>query len=309
MLRFFCRGQFMQHFLDIESLSTQDITALLNRALWFKQKNFPYPPVHSPGLVNLFYENSTRTRVSFELAAKYLSIPVINFSLSNASLSKGETIEDTITNLVAMGINLFVIRHSENFFAANIANHIGNAAHIINAGDGTHAHPSQALLDLMTIYEKKPVLSDLKIAIVGNIKHSRVANSLQVLFKKVGVKQLKLIAPPIWQTEKAHFGHITDSMKEGLQDADVVICLRVQKERLLENECLDYSTYRKDFALTPSTLCFAHPQALVLHPGPLNRGLEIDSLVADGAQSCILQQVKNGVLMRMAIIESLLGMS
>ena len=183
---------------------------------------------------------------------------------------------------------------------------LGSDNHVINAGDGQHAHPSQAMLDLMTITEKKPNLSDLKITIVGDIAHSRVANSLQCLFKLMGVGEVCLVAPSCWQPAVIHYGWVTDSLVEGLQQADVVIGLRVQKERLAEGEALDLPHYRAHYALTQDALRFAKTDVMVMHPGPINRGVEIDHEVADGPHSAILTQVHNGVYMRMAILESLI---
>ncbi|KTC84823.1 aspartate carbamoyltransferase catalytic subunit [Legionella brunensis] len=293
----------MNHFLEVSQFSRQEIDSLLKRAIHFK--NSPsYPDYSRYTVANLFYENSTRTRVSFEIAAKKLAMTVVNLDLQSSSESKGEIIEDTIKTLAAMGISLFVIRHNQDRLQQTLATKF-DKIQIVNAGDGQHAHPSQALLDLMTIYEQKPDLSQLKIAIVGNIRHSRVANSLQCLCSILGVKELALIAPEIWQPQLVHYGYTTTSLSEGLKEADVVICLRVQRERLQESEHLDLNTYREKFALTKDTLKYAKADAMVMHPGPINRGVEIDSDVADGPQSFILQQVTNGVFMRMAILEAL----
>ncbi|MBA2656993.1 MAG: aspartate carbamoyltransferase catalytic subunit [Tatlockia sp.] len=296
----------MKHFLEISQLLPQQIFSLLDRALYLK-KTGKFPSLSEYTVANLFYENSTRTRVSFELAAKRLAMSVVNLDLQNSSETKGEVIEDTINNLAAMGINLFVIRHSQDGMQNRLADKLGANIHIVNAGDGQHAHPSQALLDFMTISEQKPDFSQLKIAIIGNIRHSRVANSLQCLCAAVKVGKLSLVAPQIWQPEKIHYGEQTDSLLEGLADADVVICLRVQHERLEENEQMDLQIYRQQFALTQDRIKHAKPDAMVMHPGPMNRGVEIDCLVADGPQSYILQQVRNGVFMRMAILESLIS--
>ncbi|KTD33744.1 aspartate carbamoyltransferase [Legionella nautarum] len=295
----------MKHFLEISQLSTQQINSLLEQALYFK-KGGQLPDYSQHMVANLFYENSTRTRVSFELAAKKLSMPVINLDLQNSSETKGEVIEDTIHTLSAMGIKVFVVRHRQDRLQNELASKMADPIHIINAGDGQHAHPSQAMLDLMTITEKKPDLSQLKIAIIGNIRHSRVANSLQCLCSSLKVGELTLVAPTIWQPQIIHYGRVTHSLKEGLTDADVVICLRVQHERLMEHEQMDLATYRREFALTQETLHYAKPDAMVMHPGPMNRGVEIDSEVADGPQSFILEQVSNGVFMRMAILDSLI---
>lgn len=295
----------MKHFLEISQLSSQQIDSLLARALAFKKEGqFPCYSQHT--VATLFYENSTRTRVSFELAAQRLGISVINLHLQNSSEAKGEVIEDTVNTLAAMGIDLFVIRHSQDGLQNELAKKMPASIHLINAGDGQHAHPSQALLDLMTISEKKPDLSRLKIAIVGDLRHSRVANSWQCLGSALKLGELSLVAPKIWQPQKVHYGLLTDSLAEGLADADVVICLRVQQERLAGHEQLDLLSYRQQFALTRDTIRYAKPDAMVMHPGPLNRGVEIDSEVADGPQSFILQQVGNGVFMRMAILEFLI---
>lgn len=294
----------MKHFLEISQLSTDQIYSLLKRAQYFKQKR-EYPTYSQYTVAHLFYENSTRTRVSFELAAKRLALSSVNLDLHNSSEAKGECIDDTIKTLAAMGIDLFVIRHRQEGLQKELAKKLDDQVRIINAGDGLHAHPSQAMLDLMTIVENKPELSQLKIAIIGNIRHSRVANSLQSLCSTLKVGDLTMVAPEIWQPQKVHYGRVTDSLIDGLADADVVICLRVQHERLLENEQLDLPTYRRQFALTQDTLRYAKPDAIVMHPGPMNREVEIDSKVADGPQSCVLQQVENGVFMRMAILEAL----
>jgi aspartate carbamoyltransferase catalytic subunit len=295
----------MKHFLEISQLTKDDILRLIHRALEFKHSQH-YPIYNQHTVANLFYENSTRTRVSFELAAKHLGMKVINVDLHNSSETKGEIIEDTLHTLAAMGIDNFVIRHKQEGLQQALADKIKNI-HIINAGDGTHAHPSQALLDMMTIMEQKQEPSALKIAILGNIRHSRVAHSFQCIAQQLNVKDLVMIAPSIWQPQKVHYGRITDDLKEGLADADVVMCLRVQKERLLEDEHLDLASYRRDFALTQKTLAYAKSDAMVMHPGPMNRGIEIDSNVADGNKSFILQQVKNGVYARMAILETLIS--
>lgn len=295
----------MKHFLEISQLNKEQITSLIHRALEFKHTNhYPSYPEHT--VVNLFYENSTRTRVSFELAAKHLGMKVINIMIQNSSEAKGEIIEDTIHNLAAMGIRYFVIRHQQEGLQQLLANKIKDI-HIINAGDGTHAHPSQALLDMITIMEQKPNVEELKIAIVGNLKHSRVAHSFQAMCAHFKVRDLVLIAPPIWQPSKLIYGRVTPDLKEGLIDADVIMCLRVQKERLLEHEHLDLTAYRCNYALTQQTVTYARPDVMILHPGPMNREVEIDSDVADGPNSFILRQVTHGVYARMAILETLIS--
>lgn len=298
----------MKHFLEISELTPQVVDQLLQRAFFFKQeKNFPSYSNYT--LANLFYENSTRTRISFELAAKHLGMRVVNLDLQSSSESKGEAIEDTINTLAAMGIQLFVIRHVQNGLPQVIASAYTQGVHVINAGDGTHAHPSQALLDLMTIIEKKPKLEKLKIAIVGDLLHSRVANSLQTLCALTGVGELVLVGPEVWHPQFVQYGRVTTSLKEGLSNADVVICLRVQRERLAKEQTMDMASYRRDYALTKASFALAKPDAIIMHPGPINRGVEMDSDVADGPRSVILTQVQNGVYMRMAILEALVAKS
>lgn len=182
-----------------------------------------------------------------------------------------------------------------------------NQDHILNAGDGKHAHPSQAMLDMMTIMEAKPDLHQLKIAVVGDVRHSRVANSLQRMCALFEVKDFVLVAPEIWLPHSVYYGRMTTSLQDGVVDADVIICLRVQRERLADNEYLDLERYRQEYALTQRVLNFAKKDAMVMHPGPMNRGIEIDSDVADGPQSSILRQVRNGVFMRMALLEALVA--
>lgn len=293
----------MKHFLEISLLSKTDMESLLQRAFHFKHHK-AYPKYPHITVAPLFYENSTRTRVSFELAAQRLHMEVVHLNVQTSSEQKGESILDTIHTLAAMDIQLFIIRHGQDGLPKALAEQCPGI-HIVNGGDGMHAHPSQAMLDVMTIFEQKSNIPDLKIAIVGDILHSRVAKSLQCAFSTWGVGELVLVAPPIWQPAKAHYGRITASLEEGLTDADVVICLRVQKERLLADDLYDLQRYRQEYAITTQTLAVAKPDVMIMHPGPMNRGLEIDAQVADGPRSFILQQVQNGVFMRMAILEAL----
>lgn len=291
-----------KHFLEINHWSADELMALIQRALFFK-KNPDYPTHPNEAVALLFYENSTRTRVSFELAAKKLGMSVINLDLKASSETKGELIKDTVQTLAAMGIKHIVMRHTQERLVHELAEDCGDKLHMVNAGDGMNSHPSQAMLDFMTIIENKPNLSQLKIAIIGDIRHSRVANSLQAICSQFGVADLTLIAPKAWQPTTHSYGRVTDSLRDGITDADVVICLRVQKERLLAEEQLDLASYHRDYALTQESLSYAKKDAMVMHPGPVNRGIEIDADVADGPQSFILKQVGNGVFMRMAILE------
>ncbi len=295
----------MNHFLEVKSLSKETIEHLIQTALGFKNKGV-YPDYSAYSVANLFYENSTRTRVSFELAAKKLNMTLINIDLDRSSESKGEVIEDTLGTLSVMFINIFVLRHQEEGLPYKLVENLCSTAHLVNAGDGCHAHPSQALLDMMTILENKPDITQQKIAVLGDIKHSRVARSFQVIAEKLGVGELVFIAPEVWQPQSFSYGEVTQSLESGLKDADVVMCLRVQKERLAEEEHMNLKTYQDQYMLTPTRLQLAKPDAIVLHPGPMNRNVEIEASVADGEQSRILEQVKNGVYARMAIFEGVL---
>ncbi|OGV32349.1 MAG: aspartate carbamoyltransferase [Legionellales bacterium RIFCSPHIGHO2_12_FULL_35_11] len=296
----------MKHFLEISQLSQTLASDLMTRAIYFKKSNkFPQYPKNI--LANLFYENSTRTRVSFELAAKNLGIKAINLDLQFSSERKGEVVEDTIQNLAAMGVNIFVIRHKQSGFSQAMAGILKNNEHIINGGDGTHSHPSQAMLDFMTIMEAKPDLHNLKIAIVGDILHSRVANSLQSMCSLMRVGELVLVCPEQWQPKPVQYGRITTSLEDGITDADVVIALRVQRERLSDDTAINIQQYIESYSITTEKLKQAKRDVMIMHPGPINRGVEIDSDVADGPSSFILKQVKNGVFMRMAIIEALIA--
>lgn len=298
----------MNHFLNIQYLMANDALALIHRALYLKQNSL-CPRFEDRVLANLFYENSTRTRVSFELAAKRMGLIVVNLDIARSSESKGEEIRDTIKTLASMGVDIAVIRHVDERLPETMAECAPANLHVINAGDGAHAHPTQAMLDFMTILERKPDAQALKIAIVGNIKHSRVANSFQRMCKLLKIENLNLVAPSIWLPTEPIYGNLTTSLKEGLEGADVIMTLRMQRERFLSTDVLDLTDYQRDYRITKESLAWAKSDAIVMHPGPVNRGIEIDSDVADGAQSCIWQQVQNGVWIRMAIIEHLLTSS
>ena len=296
----------MNHLLESSQLSSDDILHLLKRATYFKQHPQSRPQYPHITLANLFYEPSTRTRVSFEMAAHNLGIRVINFDSERSSETKGEMIEDTLHTLFAMGITLCVIRHKQSGLPKAMAGALPYGLHVINAGDGTNEHPSQGLLDLFTIAARKPDLAQLKIAIVGDLLHSRVANTLQSLCAVMNVGELVLVAPEMWHPRALVYGRLTTSLSDGLQDADVVMALRIQQERLATHEGLDLKQYHQAYAITKARLAYAKPDVMVMHPGPINRGVEIDSDVADGSCSVILEQVENGVFMRMAILENLI---
>lgn len=305
----------MKHFLDVDQLSSSLVFELVQRALFFKlssrnqEPNYPtYPGIV---LLHVFYENSTRTQLSFDLAAKHLGLTVLSLDPKRSSESKGEAMQDMCQTFAAMGVRLMVMRHSENGALQQLSRVIPASLQLVNAGDGMHAHPTQAMLDMMTIIEHDLKPQDIKIAVVGNIRHSRVAQSLQRLCRVLNVGELMLIGPEAWLPKDIIYGEATSSLQDGLNDADVVMTLRVQHERFSgdDNDACDLTTYRENYAITSSTLLYAKPGALIMHPGPINRGVEIDGDVADGPQSCILQQVQNGVFMRMAILEWLIQTS
>lgn len=294
----------MKHLTSIDDLTAQQVEKLLQRAMAFKAG--AAKPQYATLVGHLFYENSTRTKISFEIAAHHLGMKVIHFDAPHSSENKGEIITDTVHNLAAMGVQQIVVRHTENGLPEKLRLACGEQVAVINAGDGQNEHPTQALLDLMTIASQKPDLSALKIAIVGNIKHSRVAHSFQKLSRLMGVKELFLVAPPIWQPDtKWSSDRITEHLHEGLEGADVVMVLRVQRERLQSHENLSLETYHQQFAVKRDSLALTRPDVMIMHPGPVNRGIEIDSEVVDGPHSVILQQVRNGIWMRMAILEAL----
>ncbi len=298
----------MKHFLEISQLSVTDVMQLLQRAEELRHLS-TYPTFPGRSLVNLFYEPSTRTRVSFELAAAHLALKVINLDTSCSSESKGEQLLDTVRTLAAMRVNVLVMRHAQDGLVSLIAAQAPAGIQIINAGDGQHAHPTQALLDWMTILQHKPQQTRLKIVIVGDVRHSRVAHSFQALASLLQMHELVLVAPRAWLPDHAHYARMTTCLRDGLTDADVVMALRVQRERLAAHDELDLDAYCADYTITAKRWALAKPDAILMHPGPLNRGIEVDDATADGSSAVIWQQVGNGVFMRMAIIERLLAES
>lgn len=298
----------LKHFLTIEGFEQSLLTEILDTAASFVNPSDgqikKVPLLRGKTIVNLFFENSTRTRTTFELAAKRLSADVLNMNISTSATSKGESLLDTIRNLEAMFVDMFVVRHSlsgaAHFIAQQAAPHIS----VINAGDGQHAHPTQAMLDMFTIRQYKGDFAKLRIAIIGDILHSRVARSEIQALNTLGVAEVRVIAPKTLLPAKVEALGVTvcHDLKKGLQDIDVVIMLRLQKERMTSALLPNESEYFKCFGLTEDKLKYAKPDAIVMHPGPINRGVEIDSKVADGKQSVILQQVSNGIAVRMAIM-------
>ena len=298
----------LQHLLSIEGLDQRLLTEIMDNAESFASlANQPvkkYPSLRGKTVVNLFFENSTRTRTTFELAAKRLSADVINMNIATSATSKGESLLDTIRNLEAMHVDMFVIRHALSGAAHFIAQHVAPGISVINAGDGNHAHPTQALLDMFTIRRHKNDFSSLRIAIIGDILHSRVARSQIQALSILGAKEIRVIAPKtLLPIEVNALGvSVSHTLEEGLQDIDVVIMLRLQKERMSGALLPSESEYFNCFGLTQEKLAIAKPDAIVMHPGPINRGVEISSEVADGPQSVILQQVSYGIAIRMAIM-------
>ncbi len=298
----------LRHFLTIEGLNRALLTDILDTAESFtsitEQTIKKVPLLRGKTIVNLFFEASTRTRTTFELAAKRLSADVLNIDASISAATKGETLLDTLNNLEAMHCDMFVIRHPNSGAAHFIAQHAAPHVSIINAGDGSHAHPTQAMLDMFTIRRHKGEFHNLCVAIVGDIMHSRVARSQIHALSTLGVKEIRAIAPrTLIPAEAETLGvHIYNDLREGLRDVDVVIMLRLQYERMRGASLPSEHEYYQLFGLTEDKLSLACPDVIIMHPGPINRGVEIESAVADGPRSVILQQVAHGTAVRMAIM-------
>lgn len=294
-----------KHILGINELSREDIVTILDTAESFKEINTrdikKVPTLRGKTIINLFFENSTRTRMSFEIAGKRLSADTVNISASASSVSKGETLEDTARNIEAMHPDIIVMRHSASGAPHYLAERLNCS--VINAGDGAHEHPSQALLDLFTIRQHKGRIEGLKVAIVGDITHSRVVRSNLYALNKMGA-EVRLCGPGTMippGIEKLGATVYTD-MSEAIRDADVVMMLRIQLERQGKSLIPSLREYAKFYGLNVDNLTLAKPDALVMHPGPINRGVELSSYVADGSQNVILNQVENGVAVRMALL-------
>ena len=298
----------LRHFLTIEGLSSTLLTEILDTAESFagmtEQQVKKVPILRGKTIVNLFFENSTRTRTTFELAATRLSADVLSMNIETSATSKGESLLDTIRNLEAMHVDMLVVRHAVSGAAQFIALNTSSDISVINAGDGQHAHPTQAMLDMFTIRRVKKDFSNLRVAIIGDILHSRVARSQILALNTLGAKEVRVIAPKTLLPAHAEALNVTVShnMQESLQDIDVIIVLRLQKERMSGALIPSEREYFKCFGLSEEKLRFARPDAIVMHPGPINRGVEIASSIADGPRSVILQQVSNGIAVRMAIM-------
>lgn len=303
----------LKHLLSTEGLPRAILNQILDTAESFvgvaEREVKKVPLLRGKTVCNIFFENSTRTRTTFEIAAKRLSADVINLNVSTSSQSKGETILDTVDNLTAMHADMFVVRHAESGAAHFIARHVAPHIHVINAGDGRHAHPTQGLLDVFTIRRYKPDMHNLRVALVGDVLHSRVARSEIHALTTLGVPEVRVIAPKtLLPKDVDKLGvHVYHDMKAGLKEVDVVMMLRLQNERMTGALLPSAQEYFKCYGLTPEKLALARPDAIVMHPGPMNRGVEIDSAVADGKQSVILPQVTYGIAVRMAVMSILAG--
>ncbi len=300
----------LKHLLTLEGLPETYLNKLLSAADKFIDKNNRLchtDDLKGKTVVNVFFEASTRTRTTFEIAAKRLSADVISVNVATAATAKGESLRDTILNLQAMQADLFVCRHGDSGAAHFIAKQLKPGVAVINAGDGCHEHPTQALLDLYTIRHAKKDFQNLTVAIVGDILHSRVARSEIRALKTMGVKHIRLVAPQtLLPAQIGQSGVVCyDKMEEGIQDADVIIVLRLQKERMDQGLLPSLKEYHQCYGLTAERLTLAQKDVIVMHPGPMDRGVEIDSEVADGPHSMILQQVHFGIAMRMAVMVEL----
>ncbi len=301
------------HLLSIEGLPKATLTQILDTASTFLSVNDrevkKVPLLRGKSVFNLFFENSTRTRTTFEIAAKRLSADVLNLDIARSSTAKGETLLDTIANLSAMHADMFVVRHSESGAPYLIAQHCAPHVHVVNAGDGRHAHPTQGLLDMYTIRHYKRDFSQLTVAIVGDIVHSRVARSDIHALTTLGVPEIRAVGPrTLVPSDLREMGvRVCNDMDEGIRDADVIIMLRLQNERMTGAMLPSAAEFFKSFGLTPDKLAKAKPDAIVMHPGPINRGVEIDSAVADGDHSVILPQVTFGIAVRMAVMSIIAG--
>ena len=301
----------LRHLLSIEGLPREIITHIMDTASSFLEVSDrevkKVPLLRGKSVFNLFFENSTRT--TFEIAATRLSADVVNLDVRTSSTSKGESLLDTIDNLAAMHADMFVVRHAQSGAPYMIASHVGPDINVINAGDGRHAHPTQGLLDMYTIRHFKKDFSNLTVAVVGDILHSRVARSDIHALTSLGVPEVRAIGPlTLLPPGLEQMGvRVFTDMREGLKGVDVIMMLRLQNERMRGALLPSAQEFFKHYGLTAEKLALAKPDAIVMHPGPMNRGVEIESAVADGTQSVILKQVTFGIAVRMAVMSILAG--
>ena len=297
----------LRHFLTTEGLSRILLTEILDRAEAFILPNGHLrhePLLNGCTVMNLFFEASTRTRTTFEVAAKRLSADVLNIDISTSSTSKGETLQDMLWNLQAMTADIFVVRHSQSGAAHFIAEHVTPNVAVINAGDGQHAHPTQAMLDMLTMRRHAGPIAQLKVAIIGDIRHSRVARSEIHALQALGARAIHVVGPDtLIPSGIEQLGvRVFNDLAEAIRDVDVIVCLRIQNERMGSVLLPSAEEFFALYGLTQERLRRAQPHALVMHPGPINRGVEIESAVADGPQSLILRQVNYGIAVRMAVL-------
>ena len=303
----------LHHLLSIEGLPADILRQILDTAESFvgvtQREVKKVPLLRGQAIFNLFFEPSTRTRTTFEIAAKRLSADVINLAINVSSTSKGESMLDTVANLSAMQADMFIVRHAQSGAPYLIARHVSPDIHVVNAGDGRHSHPTQGLLDMFTIRRYKKDFTQLRVAIVGDVLHSRVARSQIHALTTLGVPELRVIGPKtLLPSHVEDLGvQVYHDMAKGLKDVDVVMMLRLQNERMQGAFLPSPQEFFKSYGLTAEKLALAKADAIVLHPGPMNRGVEIDSSVADGKQSVILPQVTYGIAIRMAVMSILAG--
>jgi aspartate carbamoyltransferase catalytic subunit len=303
----------LRHLITLEGLPRPLIEQLLARAQSLVRplgaRAATSPVLAGATVANLFTEPSTRTRVSFELAAKRLGAQVVNLEVQLSSRSKGESMLDTVYTLEALHVDAFVIRDAEVGVPGLVAAHVAPHVSVLSAGEAHVAHPTQGLLDALTILQRKQRFAGLAVAIVGDIRHSRVARSAWQVLRALGTTDVRLVAPPALMPEPQEFAGCTryTDLAAGLEGCDVVMMLRIQKERMGEADLPDAAAYFNSWGLTPARLRLARPDAIVMHPQPMNRGIEIASEVADGPQSVIRDQVRNGVAVRMAVLAQVLG--
>lgn len=305
----------LKHFLTLDGLSRETLTNVLDNAEKFTSVGDKaikkVPLLRGKTVANIFFENSTRTRTTFELAAKRLSADVLNINLVTSSTKKGESLLDTLRNLEAMQCDMFVVRHGDSGAAHFIARHVSPGINVINGGDGRHSHPTQGMLDMFTIRRAKGKFEGLVVVIIGDVLHSRVARSDISALRILGVAEIRVVAPgtlvPAYVEELGV--RVFSRLEPALADADVIIGLRLQNERMQGATIPSADEFYFTYGLTPERLKLAKPDAIVMHPGPTNRGVEIEGSVADGGQSVILRQVTYGIAVRMAVMAITIGAS
>jgi aspartate carbamoyltransferase catalytic subunit len=303
----------LRHLTTLQALDRATLSRLLDRAEALREASRhgtrKLDILAGRSVLNLFFEPSTRTRTSFELASRRMGADVVNFNITLSSTNKGETLIDTLHTLEAMHLDIIVVRHKQNGTPDELVRHAMSGVSIVNAGDGTHAHPTQGLLDALTIRQHHPQLDDLTVTICGDIRHSRVARSDIQALTTLGVRDVRLCGPAALLPEPGAFAHCRheEDFDRAIEGAHAVIMLRLQKERMAATELPDEAAYFAHYGLDARRLARAAHACLVMHPGPINRGIEIASDVADGAQSRILEQVGNGVFVRMAVLNEVLA--